>query len=189
MLGEGSIENGTAAFTFGHYSLFKEKELLQAGTWKAYYALEKPFDIADDLAKEKGGFYDFVTEKEKEEAKIFTIECDQESCAGSKLVNSSSNAGLNLSTLFDMTRSPTKNDAKSSTAGPSESQTELGGGCTNGFESIVINSSYDESNEKALPPNTTFTLNCRVLRRLFRVCSTFCNNVLFKRSFNNLFRE
>jgi len=197
VLGEGSIENGTAAFTFGHYALFKKKELLRARTWIADYALEKPLDISDEIANEKSGVYDFVTEKEKEEAKIFTIECDQEGCAGSKLVNSPSKAGiskLNLSSLFNTTRSsindiiqshssPGQSETaseQSETASASvESQTEQENYSPNGFQSFVMSSSYDESKDKALPPNTTFSLNCRVLRRLFRVCMNIFLNIFF----------
>jgi len=176
VLGEGSMEQGTAAFTFGHYAMFKERELFHANNWKADYAISSPCNISDGISQDQkeGGFYDFITENEKEEAKIFTLECDQEGCAGNKLSKSPSPSHeRKLSSTFRMLfKDKMSSQPASATASTNTSLTDLrevedGQPSSNS----LMSPTYDESNDSALAPNTTFDLSCKILRRLLRAMS------------------
>lgn len=171
ILGDGTIEQGTAAFTFGHYALFKEREFFQASNWKSEYTLSKPCNVSSDLSLDgdkENGYFDFVTENEKEEAKLFTLECDQEGCAGSKLLNSPSKIRLRKSnsfkTLFGIKATPLSTEKNINV----EQQT-----CSVECDSSIMRAAYDENSDPALTPNTIFDLNCKVLRRIFRVSAQY----------------
>lgn len=179
ILGEGTLEHGTAAFTFGHYAMYKEREFFSASNWKSEYTLSKPCNVSSELSMGDGadGFFDFVTENEKEEAKLFTLECDQESCAGSKLVNSPSKERKMSLRMFSpkkrtisnssySTNNSTFNDGDCS----DDTNVEQQNGRSKEREGALMSAAYDEATDPALAPNTTFDLNCKIQRRLFRVC-------------------
>ena len=189
ILGEGTLEHGTAAFTFGHYAMYKEREFFSASNWKSEYTLSKPCNVSSELSMGDGadGFFDFVTENEKEEAKLFTLECDQESCAGSKLVNSPSKERKMSLRMFSpkkrtisnsscSTNNSTFNDGDCS----DDTNVEQQNGRSKEREGALMSAAYDEATDPALAPNTTFDLNCKIQRRLFRVCmETFISCLLY----------
>lgn len=174
ILGEGTLEHGTAAFTFGHYAMYKEREFFQVSKWKSEYTLSKPCNVSSELSTGDGadGFFDFVTENEKEEAKLFTLECDQESCAGSKLINSPcKERKLSLKMFSPKERTISNSSSSTNTLNNGDCGNTIVGQQNGGseFEGAIMSATYDEANDPALTPNATFDLNCKILRRLFRV--------------------
>ena len=174
ILGEGTIEHGTAAFTFGHYAMYKEQEFFQVSNWKSEYTLSKPYNVSSgDGDGPHNGYFDFVTENEKEEAKLFTLECDQESCAGSKLLNSPSKMKerkLSLRMLFPIKEKTSSNpNSVNSTLTNCEGDDTTEQSKNTECDGAIMSATYDETNDPALTPNTMFDLNCKILRRLFRV--------------------
>lgn len=94
ILGQGNLQQKTAAFSFGHYGLYKEKEQIQKEYWKEDYVAEPSIEIADNLlSDEQSGrgdsSYIYVTHKEQMEAAYQLPEIEQEcqsvgsSCDGS----------------------------------------------------------------------------------------------------------
>lgn len=89
ILAEASFNNGTVAFSFGHYYKFKEKEA-KMKEWENDFVIEPSIEIADSLNKfdrqEEGltsSSYVYITSNEKEEAKYRTDDFDEHNCMSS----------------------------------------------------------------------------------------------------------
>ena len=198
ILGEGSIDNGTVAFAFGHYAMFKEKEIIRAEHFRGDFVMAKPFDISDSLRRnedntsndKQAGCYDYITEDEKEEAKVFTLECDQEGCSQGNYHSmhycpaNPNEASYSAKVLFS-------SQSSSLTSFDEIEDLHIENGINLDDDgSVVIKMYNDETFDtaQALPPGCSFQLSCKILRRLLRVSSflSFCLCCFCVKSFLNI---
>lgn len=158
--------------------MFKEKDFIQIDHWKNDFVMAKPFDISDSLQRDNGNTsnkdncYDYITEGEKEEAKIFTVDCTQDGCTVSCPCHNANfqcqktKMAYNPKVLFVSRNHTSITTSENNLEDENDCVDEQG---ENNCVVITTNRSAHIDTSTALPPDCNFQLNCKILRRLMRV--------------------